>query len=52
MLISQVTQPVEANPRGNAAEQFGFGSSIISEPNLPHEVSVVQFNFHQHTFYV
>ena len=52
MLISQVAQPIKANPRGNPAEQFSFGCSIIPEPNLPHQVRVGQINFHQHTFYV
>ena len=42
----------KADARSHPAEQLGFRFAVVSGADLPHQLSIVQFNVHHHTFYV
>jgi hypothetical protein len=52
VLIAEVTQAVEANAGGHAAEELGFGFAIVPCADLLHQLGVGEFFLHYHIFYV
>ncbi len=52
LFVPQVTQTIEPNAWSHPAEQLGFSFAVASGADLPHQLSIVQANDHQHTFYV
>ena len=52
LFVSQVTQSIQPNTRSHPAEQLGLRLAVASEADLPHQLSIVQFDIHPHIFYV
>jgi len=38
--------------RSHPAEQLGFSLAVSAGTHLQHQLGIVQFNIHQHIFYV